>query len=74
MPVPMEYFSVTRPPAAGRVVVLTLIDAELAASATTGAATVASVIESIVAIDALRNETHFMSTPESVLVSLCESK
>jgi hypothetical protein len=67
-PVPMEYFSVTRPPAAGRVVELTLIDAEVAASATAGMATVASVIESIVAMDALRNETNFMSTLESVLV------
>ena len=68
MPVPMEYFSVTRPPAAGRVVELTLIDAELAASATAGMATVASVIDSIVAMDALRNETNFMSTLESFLV------
>ena len=68
MPVPMEYLSITRPPAAGRVVELTLIDAEVAASATAGMATVASVIESMVAMATLRNETNFMSTLESVLV------
>ena len=47
---------------------LTLIDAEVAASATAGMATVASVIESMVAMATLRNETNFMSTLESVLV------
>jgi len=66
MSAPMECFSVSSPPAARGVVTPILIDVELAASATAGMATVASVIESTVAKDAQRNVTNLIMAPKSV--------